>query len=87
MKAIYKFKWDSYYSLIEGIFCAEKEKIEKAIGQTLYLGEVSGKHSEVYGTLDWEDLELVSDDSQVVNYFEEYNLSSGFNPLHYFNED
>ncbi len=87
MKIIYKFKWESRYSLIEGIFCAEKEEIEKAIGKQIYLGEVSGKHSEIYGTLDWEDLETVSEDQCVIKVFEENNLTSGFNPLHYLDEN
>lgn len=83
MKTIYKFKWQSCYSLIEGIFCAQKKDVEKAIGQTLYLGEVSGKHSEVIGTLDWEDLEAITDNPEAVRIFEDYDLTSGFNPLHY----
>jgi len=83
MKTIYKFKWQSYFSLIEGIFCAEKEDVEKAIGKQVYLGEVSGKHSEVYGDLDWEDLEAITDNPEAVGIFEDYDLTSGFNPLQY----
>lgn len=83
MKAIYKFLWPSDYSLIEGTFCADKKYVEENLGKEIYLGEVNGKHSEVYGTIDKDDLKILTDDLNAVDYFEKYKLNCGYNPFNY----
>ena len=87
MKAIYKFYWDcGSKGDISGIFVAEESVVEAAIGKEVYLGEVLGKHSEVYGTLDREALELKSDDPVFVEQFIKIigdGCISGYNPLDY----
>ena len=53
MKAIYQFHWDcGRMGDIAGLFVASKQDVQDAIGKEIYFGEVLGKHSEVYGTLD-----------------------------------
>lgn len=86
-EAIYRFHWDcGRMGEIDGIFVAQKSEINAAIGQEVYLGEVLGKHSEVYGTLTQEDLTLISDNPQVVAIAKSHEMTSGYNPLDYIEE-
>lgn len=87
MKVLAKFFWDCGRSGdIDGLFIAEKSKIESAYGKHVYLGEVLGKHSEIYGDLNQEDIIIVTEDQNVVeillNLFKDSTIS-GFNPLEY----
>lgn len=91
MKVLAKFYWDCGRSgVIDGLFIAEKSKIESAYGKYVYLGEVLGKHSEIYGGLDEGDITIISEDPVVIetlsNLFEDGTIS-GFNPLEYIQED
>lgn len=38
---------DCYYGVISGLFICEERDIKRAIGKTVQVGEVLGKHSEV----------------------------------------
>lgn len=91
MKAIYEFYWDyGRMGNVSGTFVADKEDVEKAIGKRVYFGEILGKHSEVYGTLDSDHLSLKSDDQNFIETFEEimgHYWSTGYNPLYYISED
>jgi len=75
---------------IDGLFIAESEEIEKLIGKEIYFGEVLGKHSDIYGTLEKDDIEVKSDDQDFIHKFEENMGSgtiSGFNPLDHYEDD
>jgi phenolic acid decarboxylase len=81
-RAIYKFHWDcGRMGDLSGVFSAEKQDIEAAIGREVYFGEVLGKHSEIFGILDKEDVTLVTDNIEFVQLFDKFEISSGFNPL------
>lgn len=91
MKVLAQFFWDCGCSgNIDGLFIAEKSKIESAYGKHVYLGEVLGKHSEIYGDLDEGDITIISEDPVVIetlrNIFEDGTIS-GFNPLDYIQEE
>lgn len=77
MKKLWKFKWKSDYSFIGGLFAATDEEVESLIGREIYLGEVDGKHSEVSGTVERDEITLVSDDPVVVAAVGNF----GINPL------
>ncbi len=86
-KAIYKFYADcGRMGDLQGVFTAEQSEINDIIGETVYFGEVLGKHSEVYFEIKPDQLTMVCDDEPMVNLFEEFNLSSGYNPLNYYEE-
>ena len=90
MKVLAKFYWDcGRRGYVDGIFIVDKEAIEAAYGRHVYLGEVLGKYSEVYGYLVEDDITIVSEDPVVVevllNLFEDGTIS-GFNPLEYIQE-
>jgi hypothetical protein len=61
------------------VFKATKEEVENAIGKEVDFGEILGKHSEVSGTLEYGECELISDNPlEVLNAVE-----IGYNPLDY----
>ena len=85
MKAIYRMNLDfGRMGDLEGTFTATKQQVEKLTDGTLgvYWGEVLGKNSEVYGNIEPEDIEMLSDNPEVVEVFEKYDFSSGYNPFY-----
>ena len=90
MKKLYRFKWDfGRMGELDGIFTAEDYDLENLFGKNIYFGEVLGKHSEIYGILKKDDIEVLSDDEGFIDEFRE-NLGegtiSGFNPLDHLDE-
>lgn len=79
-ECLWSFYWDCRrQGEVEGLFKATKEEVENAIGKKVYFGEILGKHSEVYGTIEEGEIQLVSDNPiEVMNATE-----SGYNPLEY----
>jgi hypothetical protein len=90
MKALYDFHWDcGRMGDVEGLFVADKETVQKYIGKDVYFGEILGKHSEVYGILGQEDLTIVSEDQDKIEWLVEImkgSTISGRNPLDYVEE-
>ena len=77
---VWLFRWDlDREGLIESIFTATKEEVDRAIGNEVYFGEVLGKHSEIHGTLEKGDIYLISENPIDVIHAEEV----GLNPLEY----
>lgn len=92
MKKLYRFGWDcGRMGEVEGLFIADDAEVEKLIGCNVYFGEILGKHSEVTGTLDEEDLEVLTDDQEFLTKLTELtgfdSTISGYNPLDYIDED
>lgn len=86
-KRLYKFHWDcGRMGDVSSVFIAESKDLESAIGKTVYFGEILGKHSEVYGTLDDEDIEVITEDKEVIYIVDRYGLENGYNPLDYIRE-
>lgn len=77
---LWRFYWDcGRQGEVEGLFKATKEEVENVIGKDVDFGEILGKHSEVYGTIEDGDIELVSDNPIEVMSAKEF----GYNPLNY----
>lgn len=91
MKAIYTFFWDcGRMGSVEGLFVANKDDIENALGKPIYFGEILGKHSEIFGDLKKEDLTIKSEDQNFIKEFERIlgeGFSTGYNPLDYLPEE
>ena len=86
MKKLYKFYWDcERQGEVEGIFIADETELENAIGKSVYFGEILGKHSEVYGVLEKEDIEEMKVSKNTLEELEKIlgNSISGYNPLSY----
>lgn len=87
MKKLYSFYWDcGRMGDLQGLFVAEESEVNKIIGKEVYFGEVLGKHSEVYGTVDKEDIEVVSDNQEKIEWLVSLLGTdiSGYNPLSYY---
>lgn len=87
-RGVYRMQFDAgRMGSVCGLFTATDEEIKEAIGKEVYFGEVLGKHSEVYGTLEASEVTLVTDDPDFVAKFDEYQCASGYNPLEYLREN
>lgn len=87
MKTLYKFKWDCHrMGDVVGVFVEDSKKIKSLIGKDVYFGEILGKHSEICGTLDEGDLEVLSVQTDFVESFERIVGNIGYNPVEYINE-
>lgn len=88
MKTLYRFTWDCRrMGILSGLFIADSDEISKVIGKKIYFGEVLGKHSEIYGVLEEQDLEIVTTDPLFLDQCEQYigkGTLSGYNPLDYY---
>lgn len=88
MRKLYRFKWDvGRMGTVRGIFTADENEIAKAIGESVSFGEILGKHSDVYGTLEEKDLTVLTDDPVFIAKFDEYGCESGYNPLDYLSDE
>jgi hypothetical protein len=90
MKAIYKLHFDcGRMGVLEGSFVADTEEVKKLIDskKEVYFGEVLGKHSEISGRIEECDITLVTTEPKVVELFERHDLSSGYNPFDYIEEE
>ena len=86
MLKLYRFCWPQRRGGdVEGLFVEDSNVVENAIGSNVYFGEICGKHSDVYGTLDEEDLTVVSEDQEKISWLVGIlGLSiSGYNPFDY----
>lgn len=84
VKALWKFNM-SYGRAFdhESLFVATKDQVEAMYDMGLYFGEIAGKHSEVFfDSIDAESFTFISDDVNVINVVEKFNLETGYNPLH-----
>jgi hypothetical protein len=78
---VYKWEWDCGWGSLEGVFVATPEQIKSIVGQEADFGEVLGKHSEVTGTLEADEFEVISEVSSVIEFIREHPF--GYNPLDY----
>ena len=86
MLKLYRFCWPQRRGGgVEGLFVEDSDVVENAIGSDVYFGEICGKHSDVYGTLDEEDLTVVSEDQEKINWLVDIlgRSVSGYNPFDY----
>ena len=83
MKKLYRFHWwCRRHGDLRGLFVAEESDVEQCIGKDVSFGEVLGKHSHISGTLDREDLEVLTDDATFIDQAERFGLiPSGHNPI------
>jgi phenolic acid decarboxylase len=89
-KGIYKFSWDcGRGGDVESTFIATAEDVSKIQGKHVYFGEIAGKHSEVYGTIDDGDITLITDNPEFIAQYEVFmgaDFSTGHNPFDYLDD-
>lgn len=85
-KFLWRFYWDCGRSgSLDGLFVATEKEVKDAIGKEVYFGEVLGKHSDVYGTIDEGDIYKLDISPEAVKEVSVHLGTdwSGFNPLDY----
>lgn len=85
-KAVFKMKIDvGRMGILEGVFIAEKSHVNRLVNDKIevYFGEVLGKHSEICGAIEPDEISFVSDAENVIRIMEEHQLCSGFDPFDY----
>ena len=86
MEKLWKFYWDcGRQGNVEGVFIASEEDVQATIGQSVYFGEILGKHSDVSGTIDPGEITVLTDNQEAIKVLKKYIGMdiSGYNPLHY----
>jgi hypothetical protein len=70
---------------LTGLFIAKKNHVKLLLENKLevYFGEVLGKHSDIYGKIEEEEIVFVSDSQDVIDVIETHQLENGFNPFGY----
>ena len=70
---------------LEGVFVAPQEYVDILVDEEIevYWGEVLGKHSEVYGSIEDDEIEFITNEEVAVSVIDNYGLASGFNPFEY----
>ena len=92
-----QFYWDcGRMGDIDGLFVCTKEQLDSAIGKHVYLGEALGKYSDISGALKAEDVKILSEDKEKIQwlidviscaiYQDTYSIC-GYNPLNYIQEE
>lgn len=87
MKVLVSFAWDcGRQGDLRGLFICTQEELDALEGKEVYFGEVLGKHSEIYGSLQKKDFRVISVEQDKIDWLEEIMNSksiSGFNPMDY----
>lgn len=70
---------------LEGVFISTQAMVDKLIESKteVYWGEVLGKHSEVYGAVEKDEIEFLTDNEEAIKVIEDYGLETGYNPFDY----
>lgn len=84
MKKLYRFAIYFDCGEIESVFISTDERINKNIGKVVNFGEVLGKHSEVFGRLEKEDIKEISISQSAIEELEKVfgDTICGYNPLY-----
>ena len=83
---VYKLDFDCDRSgSLGGVFVAQKNHVDILVQNKIevYFGDVLGKHSQVVGSIDEDEIVLLSDDPTVVSFVLSHELYHGFNPFEY----
>jgi len=85
-KSLWKFYWDCGRSgEVEGLFTATEDEVKEIIGKNAYFGEILGKHSDVYGTIEENEVAKIDINPEIVKVITEKlgKTWCGYNPLDY----
>ncbi|MDR7001605.1 hypothetical protein [Neobacillus niacini] len=85
-KHLYSFECDcGRMGALYGLFIATESEVTDAVGKNAYFGEVLGKHSEVYGTIEESYITKIEVSPLTLKELEDKfgDTLSGYNPLEY----
>ena len=70
MKKVYQFLRGYRGGSVSGVFVCTEEEMNNLVGKEIYLGEVLGKHSEVFVTLEEGECACIAQDPVIVAWVE-----------------
>ncbi|QYW06695.1 hypothetical protein uav_164 [Pseudomonas phage UAVern] len=85
-----RFHWDcGRQGDVTGLFITTAAALNRAYDKRVYFGEILGKHSDISGTLERSDIEVVSEDQDFIQKLEQLLGTdiSGYNPLDYIRDE
>jgi len=89
-KGLYQFHWDcGRMGEVNGLFITTQEQVDKVVGNDVHFGEILGKHSDVYGTVEANEIKKLDVSSGVCDVLEKAvgrATISGYNPIDTYNE-
>lgn len=83
MNKLYKWSENFRGGTLEGVFVADDSEMQKLYGKDIYFGEVMGKHSEVSLRFAESDFEVLTEDQDFIEHYEQVVGTVGYNPLGY----
>lgn len=86
-QGVYKFT-ASYARMgtMSGVFVATREDVDSIIGKRIAFGDALGKHSDVRIDIERSHIKLLTEDADFIEKFSEFKLTTGYNPLTYYEE-
>ena len=87
---LWRFFWDCGRSgEIEGLFVATEEEVDNIVGKFVNFGEVLGKHSDIYGTIECGEILQIDAPVEFINMGREIfgKTWSGYNPFNFLEEE
>lgn len=85
---VWKFYLDcGRMGTLQGVFVATQDELEALVGTDIYYGEVLGKYSDIQEPFYMAQVTKVTDDQDFVKKFREFDLSTGYNPLDYVEDE
>lgn len=90
MKGLYKTHINcGRMGTLYGLFIAEVEAVNKLIEskREIAFGEVLGKHSDIYGTIEPTDVTLLTTDEAFIAQAEALDIETGINPFNYIDDE
>ena len=91
-KVLVSFYYDcGRMGFVDGLFVTDINSLEEVYGKEVYLGDVLGKHSEVYVDCYKECFKILSEDQEKIKWLVDTvmtgsNTLSGYNPIEYYKD-
>jgi hypothetical protein len=86
--AVYRYDEDfGRMGRLTGVFIANRSDVAMAMGRHAFLGEMLGKHSEIWAEITKQTVTMISEDPAIVDTIQRLNLSTGVNPIAALGED
>lgn len=84
MENLYEFNCDcGRMGSLKGRFLATPEEVKAIIGKYVVFGEVLGKHSDISGEIEENEIKLITDNQEFLSMVKKLNidLESGIDPI------
>lgn len=80
--AVYRYEEDfGRMGCLTGVFIANRSDVAVAMGKQVHLGEVLGKHSDIWAEITAETVTMISEDPTLVDTIQKFGLFTGVNPI------